>query len=170
MAFVALLSITLLKCAFMQTLRKNGKKGANMSDETQMVIKAFNDMVFFHAFFMGFFPIPFLINLYTLFTYKTYQKVITKIWFVMPIIFLLVSIGSFTGVFILASAKWAISARVWGMCGFMAFVFVGEMMRLKKLKIAKTSEEKMLSYIRFCKILYALDLLGSVIFTFGIFV
>ena len=149
---------------------QNRTKRNKMTNETQMVIKAFNDMVFFHAFFMGFFPIPFLINLYTLFTYKTYQKIITKIWFVMPIIFLLVSIGSFTGVFILASVQWAISARVWAMCGFMVFVFAGEIVRLKKLKLAKTSEAKMLRYIKFCKILYALDLLGAVIFTFRIFV
>ncbi|RDU53809.1 hypothetical protein [Helicobacter sp. MIT 01-3238] len=141
-----------------------------MPNEADMVVKAFNDMVFFHAFFMGFFPIPFLINLYTLFTYKTYQKVITKIWFVMPLIFLLVSIGSFTGVFILASAQWAMSARVWAMCGFMVFVFAGEIARLKRLKIAKTSEVKMLSYIRFCKWLYALDLLGAIVFTFRLFV
>ena len=46
--------------------------------EVDMVAKAFDDMVFFHAFFMAFFPIPFLINLFTLFTYKTYQKVIIK--------------------------------------------------------------------------------------------
>ena len=80
--------------------------------EVDMVAKAFDDMVFFHAFFMAFFPIPFLINLFTLFTYKTYQKVIIKLWFVMPIIFLLVAIGSFTGIFIMASAQWYINWRI----------------------------------------------------------
>ena len=54
--------------------------------------------------------------------------------------------------------------------GFMVFVFAGEIARLKRLKIAKTSEVKMLSYIRFCKWLYALDLLGAVVFTFRLFV
>ncbi|STP06558.1 hypothetical protein [Helicobacter canis] len=72
--------------------------------EVDMIAKAFNDMVFFHAFFMAFFPIPFLINLYTLFTYKTYQKVIIKLWFVMPIIFLLVAWGALAGCYLSKSA------------------------------------------------------------------
>lgn len=139
-------------------------------ENTQMVIKAFNDMIFFHAFFMAFFPIPFVINLYTLFTYKTYQKVIIKLWFVTPIIFLLVSIGSFTGVFILASFQWNVSLNALLMIIFMLFIFVGEMIRLKKLKLAKTNENLMLKYIKFCKILYLIDLLGSILFSFRVII
>ncbi len=135
-----------------------------------MVAKAFNDMVFFHSFFMAFLPIPFLINLYTLFTYKTYQKVVTKIWFVMPIIFLLVAIGSFSGLFILASMQWFISINVIMMIVYMAFVFGGEIARIQKLKLAKTSEECMLKYIRFCRILYMCDLVGAILFVFRIIV
>lgn len=136
--------------------------------EVDMVAKAFDDMVFFHAFFMAFFPIPFLINLFTLFTYKTYQKVIIKLWFVMPIIFLLVAIGSFTGIFIMASAQWYINWHIAFMIIFMAFIFGGEIMRLKRLKLAKTSENLMLRYIRFCKVLYSLDLVGALIFSLRI--
>lgn len=138
--------------------------------EIDMVAKAFNDMIFFHSFFMAFFPIPFVINLYTLFTYKTYQKVIIKIWFVMPIIFLLVAVGSLSGVFILASAQWYMNAEVLGMIIFMLFIFIGEIVRIKKLKLARTSEPLMLSYIRFCKILYAIDLAVSLAFSLRIII
>ncbi|SQB99487.1 TerC family integral membrane protein [Helicobacter fennelliae] len=139
-----------------------------MPQDFDMTIKAFNDMVFFHSFFMAFFPIPFLINIYTLFTYKTYQKVIVKIWFVMPIIFLLVAVGSFSGLFILASMQWAMSWQVVAMIVYVVFVFAGEILRLKRLKLAKTSENLMHSYIRFCKILYICDLVGAILFTFRI--
>lgn len=139
-----------------------------MPQEIDMTIKALNDMIAFHKFFMAFFAIPFLINLYTLFTYKTYQKVIIKLWFVMPIIFLLVSIGSFTGLFILATRNWIISANVVVMIFFMAFIFVGEIIRIRKLKRAKTDENLMLKYIFFCKLLYGCDLLGAILFSFGI--
>lgn len=138
--------------------------------ETEMIAKAFNDMVFFHAFFMAFFPIPLIINLYTLFTFKTYQKVIIKLWFVMPIIFLLVAIGSFTGVFILASRQWYMTWQIALMIALMAGIFVAEIVRIKKLKLAKTSEERMARFVRFCKWIYGIELIFVLLFSLRVIV
>lgn len=138
--------------------------------EVDMVAKAFNDMVFFHAFFMAFFPIPFLINLYTLFTYKTYQKVIVKLWFVMPIIFLLVAVGSFSGVFILASRQWYMTWQIGAMIALMVLIFVCEMVRLKRLKLARTDEGLMRKYINFCRWVYGVELVAVLLFSLRIIV
>lgn len=138
--------------------------------EVDMVAKAFNDMVFFHAFFMAFFPIPFLINLYTLFTYKTYQKVIIKLWFVMPIIFLLVAVGSFSGVFILASRQWYMTWQIGLMIALMVLIFAVEMVRLKRLKLARTDEGLMRKYIAFCRWVYSIELCLVLLFSLRIIV
>lgn len=138
--------------------------------EVDMIAKAFNDMVFFHAFFMAFFPIPFLINLYTLFTYKTYQKVIVKLWFVMPIIFLLVAVGSFSGVFILASRQWYMTWQIGAMIALTLLIFLMEIKRIKRLKLARTSEELMRKYITFCKWVYGIELCLVLLFSLRIIV
>ncbi|MDL0079376.1 MULTISPECIES: hypothetical protein [Helicobacter] len=138
--------------------------------EVDMIAKAFNDMVFFHAFFMAFFPIPFLINLYTLFTYKTYQKVIIKLWFVMPIIFLLVAVGSFSGVFILASRQWYMTWQIGAMIALTLLIFLMEIKRIKRLKLARTSEELMRKYITFCKWVYGIELCLVLLFSLRIIV
>lgn len=126
--------------------------------EIDAVTKAFEDMVFFHAFFMAFFPLPFLINLYTLFTYKTYKKVIIKLWFVMPIIFLLVAVGSFSGVFILAARQWYMTWQILLMIALTGLIFGMELVRIRRLKLARRSEAGMLRYIRFCRWLYGVEL------------
>lgn len=138
--------------------------------EVDMIAKAFNDMVFFHAFFMAFFPIPFLINLYTLFTYKTYQKVIIKLWFVMPIIFLLVAVGSFSGVFILASRQWYMTWQIGAMIALTLLIFLMEIKRIKRLKLARTNEELMRKYITFCKWVYGIELCLVLLFSLRIIV
>lgn len=138
--------------------------------EVDMIAKAFNDMVFFHAFFMAFFPIPFLINLHTLFTYKTYQKVIIKLWFVMPIIFLLVAVGSFSGVFILASRQWYMTWQIGAMIALTLLIFLMEIKRIKRLKLARTSEELMRKYITFCKWVYGIELCLVLLFSLRIIV
>ncbi|PAF49509.1 hypothetical protein BKH41_02255 [Helicobacter sp. 12S02232-10] len=127
--------------------------------EIDMVAKAFNDSVFFHSFFMYFMPIPFLINLYTLFAKKNYTQINRKIWFVMPMIFFLVAVAFFSGIFVMAMQHFHINAKIILMIVTTLFIFVGEIIRIKKLKISKTNEKLMQGYLKFCKILYGADLI-----------
>lgn len=128
-------------------------------DEINMVAKTFNDSIFFHAFFMYFIPIPFLFNLYVLFSQnKGYVKINLKIWFVMPIIFFLVAVAFFSGIFVMAMNNFFINFSVILMVLYTLFIFIGEIIRVKKFKLAKTKEELMKSYIKFCKTLYISNL------------
>lgn len=128
-----------------------------------MINKAFSDSVFFHTFFMYFMPIPFLLNLYTLFTQKNYSKIITKLWFVMILIFFLIAVASFSGVFVWAMNGFTSSYRIWLMIVATFFIFLGEIWRIKKLKLARTQEKLMISYVNFAKLLYGLDLLWCIV-------
>lgn len=131
-----------------------------------MIAKAFNDSVFFHSFFMYFMPIPFIINLYTLFNQRDYIRVNRKIWFVMPMIFFLVAVAFFTGIFLVAMEHFAFSARVIFMVVVTAIIFIGEIVRIRRLKVAKTKEELMIAYLKFCKILYGIDLILCLLLIF----
>lgn len=135
-------------------------------EEINMIAKAFNDSVFFHSFFMYFMPIPFIINLYTLFNQRDYIRVNRKIWFVMPMIFFLVAVAFFTGIFLVAMEHFAFSARVIFMVVVTAIIFIGEIVRIRRLKIAKTKEELMIAYLKFCKILYGIDLILCLLLIF----
>lgn len=131
--------------------------------EIDMINKAFSDSVFFHTFFMYCMPIPFLLNLYTLFTQKNYSKIITKLWFVMILIFFLIAVASFSGIFVWAMNGFTLSYRIWLMIIVTFFIFLGEIWRIKKLKLARTQENLMISYINFAKLLYGLDLLWCIV-------
>ncbi|PAF44883.1 hypothetical protein BJI48_02425 [Helicobacter sp. 11S02596-1] len=128
-----------------------------------MAAKAFNDSVFFHSFFMYFMPIPFLINLYALFTKKDYTAINRKIWFVMPMVFFLVAVAFFSGIFVMAMQYFFIDIKNALMIAVTLFIFIGEIIRVKKLKIAKTKQELMEAYLKFCKLLYGLDLILCIV-------
>lgn len=132
-----------------------------------MIAKAFNDSVFFHSFFMYFMPIPFIINLYTLFNQRDYIRVNRKIWFVMPMIFFLVAVAFFTGIFLMAMGHFALNIRVIFMVVVTAIIFIGEIVRIRRLKVAKTKEELMIAYLKFCKILYGADLIFCLLLIFA---
>lgn len=132
-----------------------------------MIAKAFNDSVFFHSFFMYFMPIPFIINLYALFSQRDYIRVNRKIWFVMPMIFFLVAVAFFTGIFLMAMGHFALNARVIFMVAVTTVIFIGEIVRIRRLKVAKTKEELMIAYLKFCKILYGVDLIFCLLLIFG---
>ncbi|MDO7253247.1 hypothetical protein [Helicobacter cappadocius] len=136
-------------------------------EEINTIAKAFNDSVFFHSFFMYFMPVPFIINLYTLFNQRDYVRVNRKIWFVMPIIFFLIAVAFFTGIFLMAMGHFMFNAKVILMVIATVVIFVGEIVRIKRLKIAKTKEEFMIAYLKFCKVLYFIDLLLCLLLIFG---
>ena len=137
-------------------------------EEFIVIQKAFSDLVFYHAFFSAFFAIPFALNLYNLFTYKNFASLNKKIWYSMPLIFFLLSIAFLSGINVSITQGNFANPMVLAMWGYWIFVFGGEIIRLKLLKIARrTNEEAMLKYVRFCKTLYMLNLLGFALLYFG---
>lgn len=130
-------------------------------EELNMIQKAFSDLVFYHAFFSAFFAFPFVLNLYTLYTYKNFASLNKKIWYAMPLIFFLLAVAFLSGINVSITQNNFNSPIVLAMWGYWLFVLIGEIIRIRILKIARrTNEEAMLRYVKFCKILYILNLLG----------
>lgn len=130
-------------------------------EELNAVQKAFSDLNFYHAFFCAFFAIPFLINLYSLFTYKNFASLNKKIWYAMPLIFFLLCIAFLSGINVSITQNNFSSPFVLAMWAYWIFVLGGEILRMRILKVARrTSKEAMLRYVKFCKFLYLSDLLG----------
>lgn len=130
-------------------------------EELNAVQKAFSDLNFYHAFFCAFFAIPFLINLYSLFTYKNFASLNKKIWYAMPLIFFLLCIAFLSGINVSITQNNFSSPFVLAMWAYWIFVLGGEILRMRILKVARrTSKEAMLRYVKFCKLLYLSNLLG----------
>lgn len=137
-------------------------------EEITAIQRAFSDLIFYHAFFSAFFALPFTLNLYNLFTYKNFASLNKKIWYSMPLIFFLLSIAFLSGINVSITQSNFVNPMVLAMWGYWIFVFAGEIIRLKLLKIARRiDEEAMLKYVRFCKTLYMLNLLGFALLYFG---
>lgn len=135
-------------------------------EEFNAIQKAFSDLVFYHAFFSAFFAFPFVLNLYTLYTYKNFASLNKRIWYAMPLIFFLLGVSLLSGINVFITQK-HLSLPVLIMCGYWLFVFVGEIFRIRILKVARrTNEQAMLQYVRFCKFLYLLDLIGFILIFF----
>lgn len=136
--------------------------------EIDMIKKAFSSFLFYHYFFSAFLALPFVINLITLFTYKNLVALNKKIWYVMPLLFFLISVSTLSGLNLSAMGHNFTSPKVLAMFVYILFVFVGEIYRIRLLKVARrTNEEAMLDYVKKAKILYFLDLLGFILVFFG---
>lgn len=136
--------------------------------EIDMIKKAFSSFLFYHYFFSAFLALPFVINLITLFTYKNFVALNKKIWYVMPLLFFLIAVSTLSGLNLSAMGHNFTSPKVLAMFVYILFVFVGEIYRIRLLKVARrTSEEAMLDYVKKAKILYFLDLLGFILVFFG---
>ncbi len=106
----------------------------------------FMDLVLYHKIFAGFFALPFVMN--------------KKIWFIAPIIFFLLSVSVLSGINIWIFGNLELSLKIIAMITFCIFVLIGEIYRIKILKVARrTNLEAMKGYVKFCKILYIMDLL-----------
>lgn len=136
--------------------------------EFDAIKEAFSSFLFYHYFFSAFLALPFIINLITLFTYKNFASLNKKIWYVMPLLFFLIAISTLSGLNLSAMGHNFTSPKVLAMFVYILFVFVGEIYRIRLLKVARrTSEEAMLDYVKKAKILYFLDLLGFILVFFG---
>lgn len=136
--------------------------------EIDMIKEAFSSFLFYHYFFSAFLALPFVINLITLFSYKNFASLNKKIWYVMPLLFFLIAVSALSGLNLSAMGHNFTSPKVLAMMFYLIFVFLGEIYRIKLLKVARrTNEEAMLEYVKKAKILYFLDLLGFIIVFFG---
>lgn len=136
--------------------------------EIDMIKEAFSSFLFYHYFFSAFLALPFVINLITLFSYKNFASLNKKIWYVMPLLFFLIAVSALSGLNLSAMGHNFTSPKVLAMMLYLIFVFLGEIYRIKLLKVARrTNEEAMLEYVKKAKILYFLDLLGFIIVFFG---
>lgn len=127
--------------------------------QTPMILESFNQLTFYHGFFSLFFILPFVLNLWSLFFYKNLVQLNKRIWFMMPLIFFLLSVAVLSGLNILFFHPQSFGIGTIVMSVFCLVVFGGEMYRIKILKIARrTSMEAMERYVGFCKILYLIDI------------
>lgn len=121
----------------------------------------FMDLVLYHKIFAGFFALPFVLNLLVLFFgSKNLVAMNKKIWFIAPIIFFLLSVSVLSGINIWIFGNLELSLKIIAMITFCIFVLIGEIYRIKILKVARrTNLEAMKGYVKFCKILYIMDIL-----------
>lgn len=140
--------------------------------QTPMIIESFRQLTFYHSFFSLFLILPFVLNLWSLFFYKNLVQLNKRIWFMMPLIFFLLSVALLSGLNILVFNPQSFGISTIVMIILCLVVFGGEIYRIKILKIARrTSLEAMQRYVIFCKILYTIDvvLYVLVILSVGIF-
>ena len=114
----------------------------------------FMDLVLYHKIFAGFFALPFVLNLLVLFFgSKNLVAMNKKIWFIAPIIFFLLSVSVLSGINIWIFGNLELSLKIIAMITFCIFVLIGEIYRIKILKVARrTNLEAMKGYVKFCKI------------------
>lgn len=121
----------------------------------------FMSLLFYHKIFAYFFALPFILNLIVLFfTSHNLMRMIKRMYFIAPITFFLLSVAVLSGVNLWVFGHIPLNISLIAMMTFCIFVLVGEIFRIKILKVARrTNLSAMQSYVRFCKILYGLDLL-----------
>ena len=140
--------------------------------QTPMIIESFRQLTFYHSFFSLFLILPFVLNLWSLFFYKNLVQLNKRIWFMMPLIFFLLSVAVLSGLNILVFNPQSFGISTIVMIILCLVVFGGEIYRIKILKIARrTSLEAMQRYVVFCKMLYTIDVIlyALVILIVGIF-
>lgn len=136
--------------------------------ELNAIEQAFSSLVFYHQFFSAFFAFPFVLNLYNLFKQSNFAILNKKIWFCMPLIFFLLAVSLLSGLNIIFTQRLFFSTQIALMIVFWLVVLLGEIYRIKRLKIARRiNEEAMLSYVKFCKLLYTLNLALFALVFFG---
>lgn len=123
---------------------------------TESLLNAFNQALAFHAFFAFLVVLPYIWNLFVLYTYKTYLGINQKMFFIMPLTFFLLSVNFFTGIFLHSMMVFKFSLKIYLMLFIVIIFIVGEILRIIKLKNSKISAERMKIYTLFCKRMYIL--------------
>lgn len=128
--------------------------------DSAILQETFISLLQYHKIFAYFFAIPFILNLLVLFfASANLVSMNKKIYFIAPITFFLLSVSVLSGVNLWVFGHIALHFGLIVMITFCIFVLVGEIFRIKILKVARrTNFAAMQSYIRFCKALYIADL------------
>lgn len=125
--------------------------------ESNGVNLAISSLIFYHHIFVFLLLPVFIFNLFNTFFEKNYAKLNKKIWFCMPLIFLLLSITFLIGISIWAMLGFEFSWRIVAMLIILFVILVCEIRRKNLLKTARISESGMRSYVKFCKLLYSIE-------------
>ncbi|WP_104697036.1 MULTISPECIES: hypothetical protein [unclassified Helicobacter] len=126
--------------------------------ESESINDVLKNMIFLHYIFIIPLPIIYIFNLYVLFRESNYARLNKKIWYGMPMIFLLLSISLLTGLSIWAMQQFQFHFSIIFMCFVFCFLLGSEIYRIKNLKRSRIAEEKMQKYISFCKKNYFINL------------
>ncbi|PAF43275.1 hypothetical protein [Helicobacter sp. 11S02629-2] len=118
------------------------------------IINPYMDGRTLHQIFASLLFIPYVWYIYVLFTFKTYKALNSKLFFIMPIVFFLVAVSFFSGIFLLAMRHFVMDFKISAMIFVFLCYAIGEGVRLKKIKFARTSEERFAKYVKGCKIMY----------------
>lgn len=129
--------------------------------DSRVLQDTYASLILYHKVFAALFALPFVLNLFVLFFgSRNLVAMNKKIWFIAPIIFFLLSVSVLSGVNIWVFGNLGLTLGIIAMITFCIFVLVGEIFRIRILKVAKrTNLEAMQGYVKFCKILYILDLI-----------
>ncbi len=127
--------------------------------ESNGVSLAISSLIFYHHIFVSLLLPIFAFNLFNTYFEKNYAKLNKKIWFCMPLIFLLLSIIFLTGISIWAMLGFKFSWRIIAMLAILLIISIYEIKRKNLLKISRISESGMKSYVKFCKLLYSIQLI-----------
>lgn len=129
--------------------------------DSRVLQDTYASLILYHKVFAALFALPFVLNLFVLFFgSRNLVAMNKKIWFIAPIIFFLLSVSVLSGVNIWVFGSLSLTLGIIAMMTFCIFVLVGEIFRIRILKVAKrTNLEAMQGYVKFCKILYILDLI-----------
>ncbi|MCE3038929.1 hypothetical protein [Helicobacter anatolicus] len=126
--------------------------------ESDLTLRTLEILKSYHVFFLFIVPVVFVLNLLYLYTQKNYASLNKKIWFSMPLLFSLYAVGFVLGIVIWAMLGFTYQGKILLMLFVWTIFLVGEIIRSKKLKIMRLSQEGMERYIAGCKIFYILAL------------
>ena len=118
--------------------------------------EAYSQAVLLHEILSAAILLPYGLYLAALFNYKSFLQLSRWVFLIFPLAFLFLSSSLVTGVFILALRGFSLDLRVASMIVVLGLFLAGEIYRAKRAKKARTSKEGMVSYARFCKLLYGI--------------
>lgn len=106
----------------------------------------------FHTFVAYCLLFIIIIHLFSLLFIKDFVKIHKITWFLTPLFFGILFILALSGVSVLAMMKFSINLRIFFMIIF-CFIFILEIIRVKKMRVARLKISTRNSYINFSRIL-----------------
>ncbi|STQ87070.1 hypothetical protein LS73_006065 [Helicobacter muridarum] len=110
--------------------------------------------IFIHEIFACLLLLPYIAYLYVLFLSKTFLQLNHKVFLIMPITLLLLSVALSSGIFLLAMRGFESDIKIASMIMLFIIFISGEIYRIRTLRKSKTSRQGMQKYVKQCKIIY----------------